>query len=245
TGTTLQNAGTVDLTNPITLGAGNETVNTPGGIFTVEGVISGAGGLTKTGTGRLLFVTPDAPTISQANTYAGGTTVTDGPLEWNRFHFVGATKVPDVAIPSATTPLQIGDGAGAGPDTVLLDLSNEIATDKPVNIASDGVLDLGASNSQAIGPLTLAPGSLVTGAGSSTLTLDVSPVTVTSGAGQAIIQVPNLDLTGPITFNVPANGNGTNGDLLIKSSIHDGTSSGTLNKAGAGNLQLANTAPNT
>jgi autotransporter-associated beta strand protein len=61
-------------TNSITLGAGGATVNLgTGEDKTLDRVLTGAGGLTKTGAGTL--------TLSGANTYTGGTTITGGTLQ--------------------------------------------------------------------------------------------------------------------------------------------------------------------
>lgn len=57
----------------VTLGAGGGAVDTAGNTVTLSGVISGAGALTKTGAGTLV--------LSGANTYSGGTVISDGTLE--------------------------------------------------------------------------------------------------------------------------------------------------------------------
>ena len=48
-------------------------INTEGNSLTLSGDISGSGGLTKTGSGTLV--------LTGANSYAGGTTVSDGTLQ--------------------------------------------------------------------------------------------------------------------------------------------------------------------
>lgn len=64
----------------------NTVVDTIGGAtFRVDTAIGGAGGLTKTGTGTM--------TLSAANTYGGGTTVSAGTLEINNSSALGTGAV--------------------------------------------------------------------------------------------------------------------------------------------------------
>lgn len=67
------------------VGAGGLTVDTQGGNAQIPTILSGAGGLTKTGAGRLR--------LTAANTYAGGTTVASGLLEVTNNAALGAGNV--------------------------------------------------------------------------------------------------------------------------------------------------------
>ncbi|MDX8430510.1 MAG: autotransporter-associated beta strand repeat-containing protein [Candidatus Algichlamydia australiensis] len=74
-GGTLLSAGTFSSARGVTLtGAGTIEVD-PAEELTLSGILAGAGGLTKTGAGQL--------TLTGANTYTGGTTVTAGTLQGN------------------------------------------------------------------------------------------------------------------------------------------------------------------
>ncbi|MBZ9873246.1 autotransporter-associated beta strand repeat-containing protein, partial [Mesorhizobium sp. BR1-1-9] len=70
-GGTLRNAMAIALARGATLGAGNGTFETLGDL-TINGLIDGVGGFTKTGSAAL--------TLTGANAYAGATTVTAGGL---------------------------------------------------------------------------------------------------------------------------------------------------------------------
>jgi autotransporter-associated beta strand protein len=71
-GGTLQVLGSFGTSRAITLAAGGGTIDTLNNALTISSVISGAGELTKNGTGML--------TLQTANTYTGGTTINAGTL---------------------------------------------------------------------------------------------------------------------------------------------------------------------
>ena len=72
-GATLQSgAAGIDLSNDVAL-AGKDTIDTQSNTMTLSGIVSGSGGLTKTGSGTLV--------LAGANSYAGGTTVSAGTLQ--------------------------------------------------------------------------------------------------------------------------------------------------------------------
>ena len=66
-------AGGLNLTNRILLGTPDPTIDTGANTDTISGVISGAGSLTKAGTGTLI--------LTNADTYSGGTTIAAGTLQ--------------------------------------------------------------------------------------------------------------------------------------------------------------------
>lgn len=113
-------------TGNITL-SGNATVSVASGDYlNLSGGVSGGFGLTKTGTGTLLF------SGATANSYTGTTTVNAGTLELSK-------SVASGGIPGA---LVIGDGSGgANADVVRLLTNNQIADTTDVTINSSGRLD--------------------------------------------------------------------------------------------------------
>jgi autotransporter-associated beta strand protein len=107
-------SGQITLSNDTRIGVGTDS------ILNLAGAITGPGGLTKTGPGRLRF------SGSAANTYAGLTRVSEGTLELQK-------TAPNGAVPGR---LEIG------PATVRLLTSTQIGNAADVNLASTGVLDL-------------------------------------------------------------------------------------------------------
>lgn len=72
-GGTLRSDAAINVSNAITFGVGGGTWNTNGNDTTLLGDLGGPGSFTKTGAGTLV--------LAGFNTYAGGTTVTDGVLQ--------------------------------------------------------------------------------------------------------------------------------------------------------------------
>jgi autotransporter-associated beta strand protein len=74
-GGTLLTSAALTSARAVTLNSGGGTLNTNGFNSTLSGAISGAGALTKTGSGTL--------TLTGANSYSGGTTISGGTLQGN------------------------------------------------------------------------------------------------------------------------------------------------------------------
>ena len=126
-GSTLQFNASFTIEHPVTLTANGGTINTNANNDIIATVISGPGGLTKTGAGFLV--------LNGVNSYTGGTSVTGGVL-----------TVGDIYSPAAsiTGPVSVGAGAGvSGTGTVLGTITNAAG-----NVASGagGIAGLTATN---------------------------------------------------------------------------------------------------
>lgn len=177
--------------------------------WNIIGVISGAGGITKTGPGTLIY------SGSGANTYEGATTVNEGELQ------LGKTS----AIYSSSS-LTIGDGwGGEDADIVREIVGNCIQTGVPVIVRNTGLLDLNGFYDY-MGPISFDGAGRVT-TGSGTLDL-VQPVrTWSSDATNGVPYIEgNLNLRSSSTFYV------TN-DLFITAKV-----SGAYDLIKAGNDSL-------
>ncbi|ELG2600155.1 autotransporter outer membrane beta-barrel domain-containing protein [Salmonella enterica subsp. enterica serovar Cerro] len=141
-GTTLQigNGGTLVATNVEALGSGDVTDNATlelntGGTF--DNVISGSGQVVKSGDEML--------TLSGANSYTGGTTISDGTLVVSNVEALGSGDVTD----NATLELNTGG-----------DFANNIGGTGSVVKSGDKTLTLSGTNSYT-GGTTISGGTLV------------------------------------------------------------------------------------
>ncbi|MBW7894308.1 MAG: autotransporter-associated beta strand repeat-containing protein, partial [Opitutaceae bacterium] len=182
---------------------------------TFSGIISGDGGLEKTGTGTL--------SLSGANTYSGGTTVTAGTLQGDTTSLQGnianeALLVFDQAGSGTYAGVVSGTGnllkSGAG--TLTLSGTN---TYTGATTIDTGTLQLGAANA-------LGDSTAVTVNASGSLALNAANETVGSIAGSGAINLGSYILTS----------GGTDASTTFSGII---SGSGGLEKSGAGTLTLS------
>ncbi len=195
---------TVDFQNPIDLGFSNRTVQANDGFAAIDaklsGVLSGAGGLTKTGAGTLA--------LTAANTYTGITLVSAGTLSIADESALGSNPDSFVADQltlaggtlQVTENLTIDDsnrgitlGTGGGTMEVVsgktLTVTNLIAGSGGLTKAGAGTLVL--SNANAYGATTIRAGTLQLGVD------DALPETgVTVADGTLDLNGRNDDITG-------------------------------------------------
>lgn len=221
---------------------GATTIGVDAGTLTVNGVVSGAFGLTKVGGGVLRFAG------ATANTYSGVTTVTDGRVELAK-----TAGVNGVASAVVGTDLVIGDGVGgAGSAEVRVINANQIINTADVSVASDGLFALAGTASETINALSVTGGSVTVGSGSLTLG---SGLTLTGGS--ATLGSGSLVLGGTVTVNGSAVASTLSGgsvnlgatprifavadgiaasELTVTSAL---TGTATLTKTGAGTMTLS------
>lgn len=152
-GGTLRYGASFDLagTRTVTLGAGGGTLDIQSFTSTIGAAIDGAGALTKTGTGTLV--------LTGDNTYAGGTTISQGALQIGDGGTSGALTGPvanagTLAFNRSDTATFTGSITGAG----------------SVSQIGSGTLVLTGSNSHS-GGTTISGGTLQIGDGGTTGTL--------------------------------------------------------------------------
>jgi autotransporter-associated beta strand protein len=188
-------------------------------IGATNGQLTGLGGFTKVGDGTLRL------TNALASTFAGTTFVNAGRLELG--NLPGATAIPGTLI--------IGNGSGgAAADVVELLRSNQIANASAVTINSSGLLKLGNTVLEDIGPLTLSGGQVEAPFGSGELGL-LADVTAQASAQTATLS-GNLRFVGSRTFTV-ADGAAHPDVHFLGGNLRDAASNANFIKDGAGTLR--------
>lgn len=178
------------IENNITL-TGNIQVAVSNNVsLTLACVLSGTGGVNKTGLGPLTYQAPGFP---GNNTYTGTTLVSAGTLQFN------------VSGPTAVSgPLVIGDGSGANNPQVADLQSFEMENTGPITINLNGELFLDGFSET----VNVTTNFMLNGGGIGTLggTLGLSPnTTFNTGSNNSTVIDGNLDI-GTGTLTIQGNG---------------------------------------
>ncbi|WP_316361928.1 autotransporter outer membrane beta-barrel domain-containing protein [Brucella abortus] len=208
------------------------TLDTDGHDVAMSGVISGAGGLMKSGTGTV--------TLSGANSYTGGTKVSAGTLVVANDNTGGGTTTVD-----AGAGLQIGTGGTSG------SLAGDIANNGALVVNRSDALNLagaisgtGSLTKNGAGTLTLSGANSYTGAttvSAGTLVVandNTGGGTTTVDAG-AVLQIGTGGTSGNLAGDIANNGAlvVNRSDALNLANAISGA--GSLMKSGAGTLTLS------
>lgn len=209
---TITSSNNLSLTNAIVLGAGSNLTLTSSDNLTLGGLLSGAGALSKSGSGTL--------TLNHANSYSGGTSLSDGLL------ILG----DDLALGSGQLTVS---GNGAIDASAVRYLANDVQFTNAFN------LTVGGSNNLTLAGNLSGNGKLIkNGAGSLTLggtntysngtLVNAGTLYGTTNSLPGNIEVGSL---GRLEFSQNFDGSyGANGEVL--------SGSGTLAKSGSGVLTL-------
>lgn len=154
----------------ITLGAGGGTIGVASNSATVSynGIIAGEGGLTKIGLGTL--------SLSNANTYAGATTINQGTLRLGGGGIVSSNANVNVA---ATLGASTFDLSGITTSTTIGSLSG--GADSTVNLGSKTLVAGGDNTSTTFSGVIAGVGGSFTKAGTGTMTFAGSASNTYSG----------------------------------------------------------------
>ena len=213
-GGTLRGDDALTVGNALSLGGGDGTVDTNGHDTTLSGVIDGGGALTKSGGGTL--------TLTGANSYTGGTTVTDGTLRLGIGGSLAAAGVLQVDggsfdLNGRTQTLAGLSGTGGG---VALG-SGALTLDQDGDSSYAGALSgSGSLTKEGTGTLTLTGTSSYTGG-----------TTVTDGTLRGDSASLQGDILNQSALIFDQGGDGDYGGIL--------SGGGTLTKSGTGTLTLA------
>jgi autotransporter-associated beta strand protein len=182
----------VRLTGPVVLGGATSVLTTGSNSLEFDNVVSGAGSLTKNGTGEAFL------SGATANTYSGGTTVTKGLLDVGKVNKVAA--IPGaVSVGGACSTTTAGDCPG-----LALDNDDQLADTSAVTVAANATFDaLGFSDLFAS----------LTSAG--TTYLGILDPNSAANSSYSLVRLTTLSLTGG-TLNAVVSGGtpGVNQDQL-------------------------------
>jgi autotransporter-associated beta strand protein len=235
-------SGTATLSGNVTIGSTRELVVTPGSAsFTISGVLKDNGG----GASSLLVAQPGNSTslgltLSNNNTYSGGTTISNARLAISANNALGTGSV-SVLRGGASTVAEYGGG---------LEVSNNITWSNNMTLAGQGyngysgALRSTSGNNTYNGTITIVDTSTrIASAGSGTLTLNGTINLSTASAYGNLFQHAGGDIrlggngiTGSATsFNVLGSAGGTNFLILDRANAWASTMGLTMGAASSTN----------
>jgi len=230
----------IALTGSNTIGTATATDN-----LTLSGVVSGAGGLTKTGAGTA--------TLTGANTYLGETNVSAGTLilsgagsvsDASSVNLSGATGVFNVAAIAASGET-VGSLAGVAGSSAVLGAknlnvgSNNASTTMAGTISGDG----GSVTKQGLGTMILSGTNTYTGAttiSAGVLQASSNGALGTTAGGTTVAAGATLELSGNVTITGEAltlNGNGVGSNGALRNVSGDNLFAGPITLAGNTRIQ--------
>ncbi len=231
-GGTLQTSAGITSSKNAAFTSNNGTFNTNGFNSTLNGVLSGAGALTKTGNGTL--------TLTGTNTYGGGTTVNGGTLNVDNDNNLGTGLL---ALNGTT--LQTAAGINSASRSIVLAGSDNLDT-QSFNSTFGGIVSgTGSLTKTGSGSLTLTGGN--TYSGGTSINGGLLSVGADNNLGTGNLEFNSSTLQLSSSFNTAKNvslGAGgvtvdTNGNILYVGGTVSGT--GRLTKTGSGALTLTGT----
>jgi fibronectin-binding autotransporter adhesin len=198
------------LNMTLTGSGGNATIDTTGGNIGLSGLLGGSGGLNKAGNGVL--------SLSGNNTYLGPTNVSGGTLWISPSGSLASPAInvaagATLAVTAATnltgnsitvSPSGVFDTTGAGSGLVLA-AGNLLTAGRPGNPGIDinGSLTLAGGTLNVGGSGTAAT---LTESGNLTLAGGVLAVDIASTSASDLVNVANLNLSGPTVIGINAPG---------------------------------------
>ena len=207
-------SGGVTGSGAIGMGTGGGLIFNQTGNTTYSGVISGAGSVTKLGTGTLV--------LSGSSTNTGTVTINGGKITSN-----GATVV------DTSSPLGVNPNIAFGVSGGTLDISSASSSLQIASLTGSGTVALGA-NTLSVGAGDVSSsyaGSFTSTAGGTLKHIGTGTLSLTYGSSAIYNQATNIS-AGAIQFNVTSPYTVTLNTAVI-------TGGGTLMKSGTGTLNIS------